>query len=76
MKAKMYRISIGTVGPWDCRAASPRKAIEAHVVNPDEVSIIWYTNWTGGLYRVGYYDGSGPGAAFIGKIAVVKEESA
>lgn len=58
MKAKTYRISIGTVGPWDCRAASPRKAIEAHIVNPDEVAIVWITTKIGHLYRTYYEDGN------------------
>lgn len=58
MKAKTYRISIGTVGPWDCRAASPRKAIEAHVPEPDEVAIVWRTPKIGNLYRTYYEDGN------------------
>lgn len=58
MKAKTYHISIGGVGPFNCRAASPRKAIEAHIVNPDEVAIVWRTTKIGNLYRTYYEDGN------------------
>ena len=55
MKAKTYHINIGTVGPFNCRAASPRMAIEALVPEPDEVAIVWITTKIGQLYRT-YYE--------------------
>ena len=58
MKAKTYHISIGSVGPFNCRAASPRKAIEAHVPEPDEVAIVWRTTKIGHLYRTYYENGN------------------
>lgn len=73
MKAKTYHISIGSVGPFNCRAASPRKAIEAHVPNPDEVSIIWKSNNTASMYRVEECTVCGMVATFIGYIRIVEE---
>ena len=74
MKAKTYHISIGSVGPFNCRAASPRKAIEAHVSEPDEVAIVWRTTKIGNLYRTYYEDGNTV-TMRIGGISV-EEESA
>lgn len=72
MKAKTYHISIGSVGPFNCRAASPRKAIEATVSNPDEVAIIWRTSKIGNLYRIYYEDGN-TNTIHIGYVRIAEE---
>ncbi len=58
MMTKTYHISLTLCGPIECRAESPRKAIEAHIPNPDEVAITWRTTKIGNLYRTYYEDGN------------------